>query len=264
MGPELKLEKYEGPLDLLLHLIEKNKFDIFDIPIAEITDQYMEYIGKLQDIEEDMDVMSEFLVMASELLDIKCRMLLPREVNEEGEEEDPRDELVQQLLQYKMCRYATEELKSREKDAQRNLYHRRQLPKEVESYVPPVNYNTLLSGTNAAALTKIFEDVLKRQKYRVDPVRAGFGKIEKQEVNLASCELYVRAYLNEHEKTDFRHLLEKGNSKDEVIVTFLVLLELMKTGKIRVTQSELFGEIDIVTLGHIDTGNVDTTDDFLK
>lgn len=264
MGPELKLEKYEGPLDLLLHLIEKNKFDIFDIPIAEITDQYMEYIGKLQDIEENMDVMSEFLVMASELLDIKCRMLLPREVNEEGEEQDPRDELVQQLLEYKMCKYASRELRERQKNAARNLYHKQQLPKEVTSYIPPVNYDTLLSGTTAKQLSKIFEDVLKRQKYRVDPVRAGFGKIEKEEVDLATCELHVRSYLNAHRKTDFRHLLERGNSKDEVIVTFLVLLELMKTGKVRVTQSELFGEIDIETLDNIDTDNVDTTEDFAK
>ena len=93
MELEFKLEKFEGPLDLLLHLIDKNKVDIYDIPIADITDQYMEYVRQME--EEDMDVMSEFLVMAATLLDIKCRMLLPKEVNEEGEEEDPRAELVQ-------------------------------------------------------------------------------------------------------------------------------------------------------------------------
>ena len=92
MELEFKLEKFEGPLDLLLHLIDKNKVDIYDIPIADITDQYMEYVRQME--EEDMDVMSEFLVMAATLLDIKCRMLLPKEVNEEGEEEDPRAELV--------------------------------------------------------------------------------------------------------------------------------------------------------------------------
>ena len=98
MELEFKLEKFEGPLDLLLHLIDKNKVDIYDIPIADITDQYMEYVRQME--EEDMDVMSEFLVMAATLLDIKCRMLLPKEVNEEGEEEDPRAELVQKLLEY--------------------------------------------------------------------------------------------------------------------------------------------------------------------
>ena len=88
MGIPVKLEVFEGPLDLLLHLIEKNKTDIYDIPIVEITDQYMEYIHAME--REDLGIMSEFMVMAATLLDIKCKMLLPKEVNEEGEEEDPR------------------------------------------------------------------------------------------------------------------------------------------------------------------------------
>ena len=98
-----KLESFEGPLDLLLHLIEKNKVNIYDIPIATITDQYLEYVRHME--EESLDVVSEFLVMAATLIDIKCKMLLPKEVNEEGEEEDPRAELVEQLLQYKMYKY---------------------------------------------------------------------------------------------------------------------------------------------------------------
>ena len=93
MAISVKLEAFEGPLDLLLHLIEKNKVDICDIPIVMITEQYLDYIKAME--TEDMNVMSEFLVMAATLLDIKCRMLLPKEVNEEGEEEDPRAELVQ-------------------------------------------------------------------------------------------------------------------------------------------------------------------------
>lgn len=96
MGIPVKLEAFEGPLDLLLHLIEKNKIDIYDIPIVEITEQYMEYIRQMQ--EENLNIMSEFMVMAATLLDIKCKMLLPKEVTEEGEEKDPREELVQQLL----------------------------------------------------------------------------------------------------------------------------------------------------------------------
>ena len=115
-----KLEKFEGPLDLLLHLIEKNKIDIYDIPIVEITNQYMEYIKAMQ--KEDLNIMSEFLVMAATLLDIKCRMLLPKEVNEEGEEEDPRQELVEQLLEYKMYKFMSYELKDRELDGDRVMY----------------------------------------------------------------------------------------------------------------------------------------------
>ena len=90
MAIPVKLPVFEGPLDLLLHLIDKNKIDIYDIPIVEITDQYLEYIHQME--REDLDIMSEFMVMAATLLDIKCRMLLPKEVNEEGEEEDEEDE----------------------------------------------------------------------------------------------------------------------------------------------------------------------------
>ena len=99
MAIEVKLQAFEGPLDLLLHLIDKNKIDIYDIPISEITEQYLAYVREMD--REDMDVTSEFMVMAATLIDIKCRMLLPREVNEEGEEQDPRADLVQQLLEYK-------------------------------------------------------------------------------------------------------------------------------------------------------------------
>ena len=101
MAIPVKLPVFEGPLDLLLHLIDKNKIDIYDIPIVEITDQYMAYIHQME--SENLGVMSEFLVMAATLLDIKCKMLLPKEVNEEGTEEDPRAELVEKLLEYKIA-----------------------------------------------------------------------------------------------------------------------------------------------------------------
>lgn len=132
MGIAVKLQAFEGPLDLLLHLIEKNKVSIYDIPIAEITDQYMAYLHEMK--KQDLGVMSEFLLMAATLLDIKSRMLLPKEVNEEGEEEDPRQELVQQLLEYKMYKYISYELKERRQDASQVLYHKQDLPEEVKAY----------------------------------------------------------------------------------------------------------------------------------
>ena len=137
MAIPVKLQVFEGPLDLLLHLIDKNKIDIYDIPITQITDQYLEYIRQLE--TEDMNVMSEFLLMAATLLDIKCRMLLPAEVNEEGEEEDPRQELVQKLLEYKMYRYMSYELKDRQMDADKNYYKCPTIPEEVAAYQPPID-----------------------------------------------------------------------------------------------------------------------------
>ena len=132
MAISIKLEAFEGPLDLLLHLIDKNKVDIYDIPIVEITNQYMEYIQEMQ--KKDLNIMSEFLLMAATLLDIKCRMLLPVEVNEEGEEEDPRQELVEQLLQYKMYKYMSYELKDRQMDGERLMFKEETVPSEVKEY----------------------------------------------------------------------------------------------------------------------------------
>ena len=109
-----------------IYLIDKNKIDIYDIPIVEITDQYMEYLHSME--KEDLGVMSEFLVMAATLLDIKCRMLLPKEINEEGEEEDPRAELVQKLLEYKMYKYLSYELRDRLGDAAGVYYRKQDLP----------------------------------------------------------------------------------------------------------------------------------------
>jgi len=108
----VKLDAFDGPLDLLLHLIEKNKIDIFDIPIVQITEQYLEIIAQMD--RKDMDVMSDFLVMAATLLKIKSKMLLPVEVTEEGEPEDPRAELVERLLEYKTYKYASYELKDKQ------------------------------------------------------------------------------------------------------------------------------------------------------
>lgn len=109
---DVKLNVFEGPLDLLLHLIEKNKVNIYDIPIVTITEQYLEYVNNME--EEDLDVMSEFLVMAATLIKIKSRMLLPKDEETEEDEEDPREELVRRLLEYKMYKYAAGELKDLE------------------------------------------------------------------------------------------------------------------------------------------------------
>ena len=183
MGIPVKLEVFEGPLDLLLHLIDKNKIDIYDIPIVEITNQYMEYIRNMQ--REDLNIMSEFLVMAATLLDIKCRMLLPKEVTEDGEEEDPRQELVEQLLQYKMYKYMAYELKDRQTDADCVLYKRPTIPEEVQGYVEPVDLDLLLGDLTLSRLNAIFQDVMKRQTDKIDPVRSKFGRIEKEEIGRA-------------------------------------------------------------------------------
>jgi segregation and condensation protein A len=243
MALSVKLEAFEGPLDLLLHLIEKNKIDIYDIPIVDITDQYLAYIKQMQ--AEDMNIMSEFLVMAATLIDIKCKMLLPAEVNEEGEEEDPRAELVQKLLEYKMYKYMSFELRDKHVDAQKYFYRDQDLPEEVAGYRPPVDYEQLLGDMNLNKLHDLFKSVVRKQEDKIDPIRSTYGNIEKDEVDMDERVLYVENYLKVHKHFSFRDLLEKQTSKINVIVTFLVMLELMKVGKITIYQDDIFDDIII-------------------
>ena len=246
MGIPVKLQVFEGPLDLLLHLIDKNKIDIYDIPIVEITNQYMEYIKAME--KEDLNVMSEFLVMAATLLDIKCKMLLPKEVNEDGEEEDPRQELVEQLLEYKMYKYMSYELKDRELESERVMYKTPTIQQEVMEYEQPVNLDELLEDLTLQKLNHIFKDVMKRQADKIDPVRSKFGKIEKEEVTVSDKLVFVTDYAREHKKFSFRTLLTKQSSKTQIVVTFLALLQLMKEGVLYIEpQEQPFDDIRITS-----------------
>ncbi len=245
----VKLQVFEGPLDLLLHLIEKNKVDIYDIPIVTITNQYLEYVNQME--REDLDVVSEFLVMAATLIDIKTRMLLPKVIDEEGNEEDPRAELVQQLIEYKTYKYMASELRTQQQYAGKSMYKEMTLPKEVIKYKPPVNLDKILEGITVEKLNEVMKQVLFRMENKIDPVRAGFGEIKKEEISLPDKMQYVRKYARKKRKQggkqmfSFRDLLERQNSKLEVIVTFLAVLELMKVGQITIIQKHTFDEIMI-------------------
>ena len=243
MAIPVKLNVFEGPLDLLLHLIDKNKIDIYDIPIVEITDQYMEYIHSME--EQDLGIMSEFMVMAATLLNIKCRMLLPKEVNEEGEEEDPRAELVERLLEYKMYKYMSYELKDKMDEAANVYYKEPTIPKEVLSYQEPADPAELLKGLTLERLHQIYESIIRRQEDKIDPIRSKFGKIEKEEISLSDKMLQMRDYAREYKSFRFRDLLKQQHSRIQVIVTFLSVLELIKMGHIQVEQDGLFEDIQI-------------------
>lgn len=239
----VKLQVFEGPLDLLLHLLEKNKVNIYDIPIVEITAQYMEYIAEMK--RQDLDVLSEFLVMAATLIDIKSRMLLPSDPNSEEEEEDPRAELVQQLLEYKMYKCMAYELKDRQMDAQRVMFKEPTIPDEVLAYEEPLDIEELVSDVTLAKLNDIFKNIMKKQKDKIDPLRSKFGKIEKEEVSLEDKMAYLEEYAKTHAHFNFRGLLEAQSSKVEIIVTFLAILELMKMGTIFISQEHIFDDIKI-------------------
>ena len=241
-----KLEHFEGPLDLLLHLIEKNKVSIYDIPIVEITNQYLDYVNHMD--KEDLNLVSDFLVMAATLIDIKSRMLLPREEEEESEEEDPRTELVNRLLEYKKYKYISQELADLEDSAGLHLFKPATVPPEGARYEPPVDLDELIDGLTLARLQTIFHQVMKRKEDKIDRVRSSFGTIKKEPISLEERIGSVMDYARKHRTFRFRQILEQGADKLEVVVTFLAILELMKIGKIHLTQEHLFDDMEIETL----------------
>ncbi len=246
MGIPVKLEAFEGPLDLLLHLIDKNKINIYDIPIIVITEQYLDYIRQMD--TKDLDVMSEFLVMAATLVNIKSKMLLPIEENEDEEVVDPRQELVERLLEYKMYKYISEELRDKQLDASRVLFKPPTIPFEIAEYREDIDVEGLLSDLTLSKLHEIFKSIVKKQVDKIDPIRSKFGRIEREEINLADKFSQIQEYGLLHKTFSFRSLLEAQHTKMEIIVTFLGILELIKIGRIHIEQECLFEDIIITYL----------------
>ena len=245
MALSVKIESFEGPLDLLLHLIDVNKFNIFDIPIVEITEQYMEYLDSME--TEDLNVMSEFLVMAATLLEIKAKMLLPVEVDEEGEEIDPREDLVQKLLEYKMYKYMSYELRDRLSVSGQALYKGPTIPDEVAKYEQPVDLEELVGDLTLTRLNTIFQGLMRRQTEKIDPIRSKFGQIEREEVSLDEKMNAVRTSAESHSSFYFSALMMEQKGKIQMIVTFLAILELMKTGELTVMQEHTFDDMLITS-----------------
>lgn len=247
---DVKLVVFEGPLDLLLHLIDKNKVNIYDIPIVTITEQYLDYVSHME--EENLEVMSEFLVMAATLIRIKSRMLLPKE-EEEDVEEDPRDELVKRLLEYKMYKYAAYELKDMEFSGAKAYYKTSSIPDEVKCHKeqPDVALMVRERDMTLSKLNEIFQSVLRKQVDKVDPIRSKFKNIEKEEVSLEKKMTDIRGQVRGLKGISFRTLLEMQPTRSNIIVTFLAVLELMKVGSISIRQDELFGDIVVDSLEEI-------------
>ncbi len=242
MELSLKLEVYDGPLDLLLSLVEKNKINIYDIPISLITEQYLDYIKQME--KADMSISSEFLLMAATLLSIKSKMLLPSDDKADGEEEeDPRTEIVNALLEYKMYKYISENLKDKQYDADLVMFKEQSLPDEVKEYEQPLNYEELIGDVTLNKLNEIFNEIIKRQKNRRDPIRAGFSKIKKEDISVEQKIFSLRDSLKLKKKLSIRAVLEGNRSREDLIVTFLAILELMKLNEVKVSQDNLFDDI---------------------
>ena len=217
MGIDIKVNAFEGPLDLLLHLIEKNKVDIYDIPIVEITNQYMEYIRQMQ--REDLNVMSEFLVMASTLLQIKSRMLLPKAEPEPDEAEDPRDELVAKLVEFKKIKDITSLLMERTA-VSANIFSR---PEETSVLGLDSVYNLELSQ-----LYQIFYQTIKRAKELPEEETIREVKVEKDTYSLEDMIISLSSRIHRGECLYFRELLVAIETKSGMVTIFMAVLELLK------------------------------------
>ncbi len=225
-GYKVKLDIFEGPLDLLLYLIQKDEIDIYDIPIAHITEQYLQHLRLMQQL--DMDLAGDFLLMAATLIHIKSRMLLPVEVKElDAELEDPRSELVHRLLEHKKYKAAAEMLWSRAQ-VEQEVFTRALLETDKEN--PEVAVTTI-------DLVEAFKKILDRHKKELAV------EIERERVNVEMKITYLRTLLKNATRVNISELLEACSSRLELVITFLTVLELAKEAVILLVQESHFGTI---------------------
>ena len=234
---KIKLEHFEGPLDLLLFFIKRDELDIYDIPISFITKEFLEYVNFIKIL--DLEIAGDFILMASTLMHIKARMLLPREVDEKGEEIDPRDELVKALLEYKRYKEMSEELVLLESD-RRKLFFRGYMD-EDEKEKPP-EFDTLLKNITIFDLIKAFKTVLEEKKN--EPVH----QIQKINVSIEEQVEFILGLVKSGTEVLFIQMIREMKEKIRIIVTFVAMLELVKMGRIGLKESEKFNDFMIYGL----------------
>ena len=224
---KIVMGEFEGPLDLLLHLIRQEQVSIYDIPIARITAEYLRYLQLMQQL--DIAVAGDFLVMAASLIELKTKMLLPRDpfALEEEEEEDPRKDLVDQLLEYQKYKAAAQMLWSRA-TVERAIFKRAEL--ETDKNNPEVVVGVF-------DLLKVFQEILGRHKEEV------LLEIEREEISMAEMLERLRNMVLSSEELNLRVFFERARSRRELVLAFLSVLELVRTTEIKLFQKETFGEI---------------------
>ncbi|AEE91510.1 Segregation and condensation protein A [Tepidanaerobacter acetatoxydans Re1] len=238
MTLNIKIDAFEGPFDLLFHLIEKNQIDIYDIPIADLTEQYLSFIEEIR--ENKLDLASEFLVMAATLLSIKSKLLLPSNQNQEVqselaamEDDDPRDDLVNKLLEYKKFKEISLALKAKEEEQKLIL----KKPPEDLSYVWATDFS--ISKISLEDLKSSFISVMNKKK-----PEEKISKITKDSMPLSHKITEVYKTLKRlKSQVRFSKLFSYDASKTEIIMTFLAILELIKMNRILAAQEKQFGEI---------------------
>jgi segregation and condensation protein A len=230
----IRLENFEGPLDLLLYFIKRDKIDIYDIPITEITNEYIQVIDEAKKL--DVSIAGEFLFMASMLLRIKTQMLLPRQIDEEGLDiDDPRIDLVAQLIEYKKYRDLAHKLRNLHENNKDSFF--RSSAKIVYDQSPEVS--DFLKEVSLFDISKIFKDAIDNA-----PTQDSF-KIYKEIVSLTDQKKFIMESFEGNEVVSLKKIVKKLETKIEIIVTFLALLEMIKQSEILCTQKKIFQDIEI-------------------
>ena len=230
----IKIENFEGPLDLLLYFIKRDKIDIYDIPITQITNEYISVIDEAKKL--DISIAGEFLFMASMLLRIKTQMLLPRQINDESLDiEDPRIDLVVQLLEYKKYKSIANKLKNLHFENKDSFF--RNSSKVVYDQSPDVS--DFLNEVTLYDISKIFKDAVNNA-----PTQDSF-EIFRETVSLKDQQDFILQQFNNDKILSLKNLVKKLETKLEIIVTFLALLEMIKRSEIICSQKENFEDIEI-------------------
>jgi segregation and condensation protein A len=232
---KIKLDKFEGPLDLLLFFIKRDELDIYDIPIAKITGEFLEYVNLIKML--DLEVAGDFILMAATLMHIKVRMLLPREIDEKGEEIDPRADLIAALLEYKKYKEMSEELSFFE-SSQRKVSYRGNF--SLDNKESPPEYDILLKNITIFDLAKAFKKAIEALKPQ--PVH------EIQTINITIDDMieYILNRVNAEIEVHFLSLVENMHEKIRIVITFVALLELAKVGTVLIKETVDYNDFVLV------------------
>jgi segregation and condensation protein A len=236
---KIKLDQFEGPLDLLLFFIKRDELNIYDIPISKITKEFLEYVNLIKIL--DLETAGDFILMASTLMHIKVRMLLPKELDEKGEEIDPRADLVKALLEYKRYKEMSEELAFFESN-QRKINYRGNFSADFKVEIP--DYDILLKNITVFDLAKAFKKAIEGIKPQV------FHEVKKINITIDDQINYIFEKLNEYAELPFLKLVEGMNDKIRIVITFIALLELTKAGRIGIKESSNFNDFIILKLNN--------------
>ncbi len=235
MAYRIHLNNFEGPLDLLLYFIRRDELDIYDIPIAKITKDFIETIEEWKQL--NLKIAGDFIIMASTLMRVKAKMMIPRpEINEEGDIIDPRMELMQQLIDYKRFRDAAEILHDI------SIYRSHYIPRQIEQDIPNEDddISFLLKDVTLYELAQVFKRTMENK-----PVISQF-ELNREPIKLEQQKEIIIKYFDGEGRLKFTTLLKKLKSRLEIIVTFLAILDLIRDGICIINQSNVFGEIELI------------------